>query len=188
MPTSAETAARSDVAPNDDIIDRRSYTAQNGPIMPSEVVPPTEVEDVSQQGATQPGSGSTVTTHPPRFKEKVIGYAKEIRGTALGKHETKEQGQRIVHGEEKFEPKKVGSTDTGIRGRETVVFKTRQKTSKASKLRDDMPPVVVRRRRRATRRGASERANFLIGQALNHYFNSFESFLAHKPTGSNIIW
>ncbi|KAI0795194.1 hypothetical protein BC629DRAFT_1505884 [Irpex lacteus] len=109
MTVSAETAGRSEFASNDNIVDQRAHSALHGPVMPSEVAPPTEVEDVSQQGATQPGSGSTVTTDQPRFKEKVIGYAKEIRGTALGKSETKEQGQRIRNGEEKFEPKKVGS-------------------------------------------------------------------------------
>lgn len=46
--------------------------------------------------------------HKPSFKEKVIGYAKETRGTVTRNTEEKEQGQRIVHGQDHFEPKKVG--------------------------------------------------------------------------------
>ncbi|KIP08588.1 hypothetical protein PHLGIDRAFT_18876 [Phlebiopsis gigantea 11061_1 CR5-6] len=108
MPVSAETAGRAEGPVIDDILDPHTNPGA-GP--PSETVQPTVVEDAPQQGATQPGSGSTVTeseAHKPRFKEQVIGYAKEIRGKTLGNTETKEQGQRIVHGEEKFEPKKVG--------------------------------------------------------------------------------
>ncbi|KAF7795427.1 hypothetical protein EIP86_006585 [Pleurotus ostreatoroseus] len=116
MPVSAETAARSD-APSttpiiEDQLNQGSGDQPQSSQMPSDTVEPTTVTDASQQAATEPGSGSTVQTdetgHPPRFKEKVIGYAKEIRGTALRKPDTKQQGQRIVHGEETFEPKKVG--------------------------------------------------------------------------------
>ncbi|TCD70756.1 hypothetical protein EIP91_001785 [Steccherinum ochraceum] len=95
------------------------------PSMPSEVVQPGVADDAAQQGATQPGSGSAVPAgatgatgasgaagagagHNPTFKEKVIGYAKKTRGATLGKSGTKEQGERILSGEEKFEPKKVG--------------------------------------------------------------------------------
>ncbi|KAI0696255.1 hypothetical protein BC835DRAFT_1414378 [Cytidiella melzeri] len=106
MPIPAQTGA---LTHDDSAVDQQSYGAQNTePMMPSETTQPTQVPDVSQQGATMPGSGSTVTAGPT-FKEKVVGYAKEIRGTTLGKPETKEQGQRIVNGEEKFETKKVGS-------------------------------------------------------------------------------
>jgi len=76
--------------------------------MPSDVVEPHRVDEVPQQGATMPGSGSEISTNDPSFKEKVIGYAKEVRGTMLGKPETKQQGERIVHGEEAFETKKMG--------------------------------------------------------------------------------
>ncbi|KAK7690238.1 hypothetical protein QCA50_006892 [Cerrena zonata] len=112
-PISQETAARSDVPRKSSIMDAQSYKAQEQPALPSETVQPHAVDSADQQGATQPGSGSTVPVHvlpahQPSFKEKVVGYAKEIRGTALRKPETKEQGERILQGEEPFEPKKVG--------------------------------------------------------------------------------
>ncbi|GJE98993.1 hypothetical protein PsYK624_152310 [Phanerochaete sordida] len=107
-----------------------SDASVTGVAPPSNTAPPTRVNEASQQGATAPGSGSTVpdlqthadmnleadpkTTHPvegghkPSFKEQVVGYAKQVRGTTLGNAEKKEQGQRIVHDHEHFEPKKVG--------------------------------------------------------------------------------
>ncbi|EKM51680.1 uncharacterized protein PHACADRAFT_199185 [Phanerochaete carnosa HHB-10118-sp] len=108
-----------------------SDASVTGVAPPSQTVSPTHVHEASQQGATAPGSGSTVQDlpthsdmdidaqpktsmavdggHQPNFKEKVVGYAKQVRGTTLGKTEQKEQGQRIVHGDEHFEPKKFGS-------------------------------------------------------------------------------
>ncbi|KAI0344406.1 hypothetical protein BDW22DRAFT_1427125 [Trametopsis cervina] len=111
MSVPPQAAALGGGIPNDEIAGPQSWNPATGDSrMPSEVAEPTQVSEVSQQGATQPGSGSTVDSNEPSFKEKVIGYAKEIRGTTLGKPETKEQGQRILNGEEKFEPKKVGRT------------------------------------------------------------------------------
>jgi len=112
-PISQESAARSDNPVHTPIIDEGAYARQDDsdgdqPVMPSQVVEPQSVDEVPQQGATQPGSGSEVSYHEPGFKEKVIGYAKEVRGATFGNAETKAQGQRIVHGDEAFETKKVG--------------------------------------------------------------------------------
>ncbi|KAI0740750.1 hypothetical protein C8Q76DRAFT_201802 [Earliella scabrosa] len=81
------------------------------PAPPSETVAPTEVATPTQQAATQPGSGSaaqpqviTVQQPKPSFNQQVVGYAKEIRGTLLRKPETKEQGAKILKGEEPWPP------------------------------------------------------------------------------------
>jgi len=153
MPVSQETAARADHPVNTPIYDKDAYvtdaqldsahipvdddsdhrdqygsglagSGSGHPSMPSETVRPGVADDASQQGATQPGSGSAVPssaagagagaggastgTHQPSFKERVIGVAKKTRGATLGNTETKEQGQRILQGQEVFEPKKVG--------------------------------------------------------------------------------
>ncbi|KAL4246584.1 hypothetical protein ABKN59_008465 [Abortiporus biennis] len=119
MPVSAETAARADHEIHTPIIDQHAYVADdsfNQPppanILPSETAPPTIVNEAPQQAATDPQAGSTVQEAPgpyqPSFKEKVIGYAKEIRGSTLRNPETKEEGQRILQGQEKFDIKKVG--------------------------------------------------------------------------------
>ncbi|THH26821.1 hypothetical protein EUX98_g7365 [Antrodiella citrinella] len=146
MPVSQETAARADHPLNTPVYDRDAYVSdsdandmQHGepssgaskslnpdfgsdggqPSMPSEEVQPGVADDVAQQGATQPGSGSAVTTsatgasggsgsHQPTFKERVIGVAKKTRGATLGNTETKEQGERILQGQEVYETKKVG--------------------------------------------------------------------------------
>ena len=53
--------------------------------MPSDVVPPTQVDEATQQASTQPGDGTEVqATSPskPSFKEQVIGYAQV--GSASG--------------------------------------------------------------------------------------------------------
>ncbi|CAL1712343.1 unnamed protein product [Somion occarium] len=109
----SETSARSEAPRSSPVIDAQSYQYQQEPQLPSETVQPGQVDVAPQQGATQPGSGTEapVKVLPARrlsFKEKVVGYAKEIRGAALHKPETKEQGERILQGQEHFEPKKVG--------------------------------------------------------------------------------
>ncbi|KAI0071135.1 hypothetical protein K474DRAFT_1701773 [Panus rudis PR-1116 ss-1] len=116
MSVSQETAARSDSPTSaSQIADQHAYDSQQQPHLPSETVQPGTVTAASQQGATQPGSGSEVIApnvgsqqHEPSFKERVVGVAKEIRGSVLNKPETKEQGTRILRGEEVFEPKKIG--------------------------------------------------------------------------------
>ncbi|CAL1712344.1 unnamed protein product [Somion occarium] len=113
MSISQETSARSEAPRSSPVIDAQSYQYQQEPQLPSETVQPGQVDVAPQQGATQPGSGTEapVKVLPARrlsFKEKVVGYAKEIRGAALHKPETKEQGERILQGQEHFEPKKVG--------------------------------------------------------------------------------
>jgi len=116
MPISAETAGRSDTHKDTPIIEeeqRREETSDTSiPSMPSETVEPRNIDEAPQQAATQPGSGSEVHVlpppHQPSFKEKVVGYAKEFRGATLRKPETKEQGQRILQGQEVFETKKIG--------------------------------------------------------------------------------
>lgn len=87
----------------DDILDPHTNPGA-GAMPPSETVQPTVVEDAPQQGAfspcvtrrqgadpelgaTQPGSGSTVTeseAHKPRFKEQVIGEALASRSSGIG--------------------------------------------------------------------------------------------------------
>jgi len=84
-------------------------------LKPSEVAPPTSVEEVPQQASTMPGDGSEVQTErvaggpdtnvvevpaeKPSFKDQVLGYAKVTRGKALGNAQTKEIGQRILEGD-----------------------------------------------------------------------------------------
>jgi len=82
---------------------------------PSEVAPPTRVDEAPQQASTMPGDGSEVHTgrvaggpntnvvevpgQKPSFKDQVLGYAKVTRGKALGNSETTEHGQRILDGD-----------------------------------------------------------------------------------------
>ncbi|KZT27420.1 hypothetical protein NEOLEDRAFT_1130978 [Neolentinus lepideus HHB14362 ss-1] len=100
---SPTTTARSDVPANDHA---------SGPRMPSEVAKPTKVSEEPQQGSTQPGDGSTVHYDAEKniqyverpggkvpWKDQVLGYAKEIRGTMLRKPETKDHGEKILQGE-----------------------------------------------------------------------------------------
>ncbi|KAI6016250.1 hypothetical protein EDC04DRAFT_545539 [Pisolithus marmoratus] len=99
------------------------------PQPPSHVAGPTTVTTAPQQG---PGSGYEVPLDqirkpeevnrddpnirvvelPPRrepsFKEKVYGYARVIRGSALADPNIKEQGQRVLRGEETI-PRHRGS-------------------------------------------------------------------------------
>ncbi|TFK83283.1 hypothetical protein K466DRAFT_589859 [Polyporus arcularius HHB13444] len=86
------------------------------PAPPSETVQPTEVTTPTQQAATQPGSGGpTVIVQQqaqPSFNQKVVGYAKEIRGTLLRKPETKDQGGKIRKGEEPWPPQDNEGTAT----------------------------------------------------------------------------
>jgi len=72
------------------------------------------VDTPTQQGASGPGSGSTVSgDHQPGvpFKDQMVGYAKSIRGSVLRKPETKKTGDAILHGDisakEYFEQKKA---------------------------------------------------------------------------------
>ncbi|KAJ3491694.1 hypothetical protein NLI96_g498 [Meripilus lineatus] len=137
MPVSQETAARADQPVQTPIIDEHAYRLgesgkEQAPVsLPSETAEPCIVETARQQGATQPGSGTEVMDpsapsptepHVPSFKERVIGDPRH--SFAKGRHvfsrslaflitdidqpETKEQGQRILRGEEIFEPKKIG--------------------------------------------------------------------------------
>lgn len=86
----------------------------------------------SQQAATGPGSGNEVPVdqirkpeevnrddpnirvvelppqRKPSFKEKVYGYARVIRGSALADPNIKEQGERVLRGEETI-PRAGGS-------------------------------------------------------------------------------
>jgi len=82
-------------------------------LRPSEVAPPTKVDNVPQQASTQPGDGNEVrfsspphaephpteTTGKVPFKEQVIGVAKKARGSILGKPDVKEHGDQILRGE-----------------------------------------------------------------------------------------
>ncbi|EJC98077.1 uncharacterized protein FOMMEDRAFT_162430 [Fomitiporia mediterranea MF3/22] len=82
-------------------------TGQPGVMMPSELYHPdpnaTQQEPVAtpaQQGAPEPGSGTTVHEGDKvPFKDQMVGYAKSIRGSVLKKPETKETGERILKGE-----------------------------------------------------------------------------------------
>ncbi|KLO14742.1 hypothetical protein SCHPADRAFT_297146 [Schizopora paradoxa] len=75
------------------------------------------VDTPTQQGATQPGSGSTAhgteggQENSVPFKDQMIGYAKSIRGSVLRKPETKKTGDAILNGEisakDYFEQKKA---------------------------------------------------------------------------------
>ncbi|KAG2151463.1 hypothetical protein DEU56DRAFT_908311 [Suillus clintonianus] len=105
------------------------------PRPPSKVVEPTKVDTAPQQASTSPGDGSHIPADQirdpsevdrndpninvveipgeklphPSFKEQVFGYAKVIRGTALGKADVKEKGEQVLRGEETV-PKRRGST------------------------------------------------------------------------------
>jgi len=74
---------------------------------------PTELTHIepTQQGSTQPGDGGAamgVVVGPPSWKEKVVGYAKRIRGTMLRKPGTKEHGDKILEGQATIDdPNKV---------------------------------------------------------------------------------
>lgn len=102
------------------------------PQPPSHVAGPTTVTSAPQQAATAPGSGNEVPVdqirkpeevdrddpnirvvelppqRDPPFKEKVYGYARVIRGTALADPNIKEQGKRVLRGEETI-PRAGGS-------------------------------------------------------------------------------
>jgi len=105
-PISQETSARSArsaVPRTEDVVDPSLHPGAGGPppgsIMPSEVAPPTRVDEEPQQAATGPGTGSEVHVQSgTSFGEKVLGYAKKSRGTVLGKPELKERGQEILEG------------------------------------------------------------------------------------------
>ncbi|KAH9935098.1 uncharacterized protein BXZ73DRAFT_100490 [Epithele typhae] len=76
--------------------------------MPSETAEPTQVDTPTQQANTAPGSGNAVhvVMQPanPSFGQKVVGYAKEVRGTVLKKPSLKEEGVKIRMGEEPWPP------------------------------------------------------------------------------------
>lgn len=102
------------------------------PQPPSHVAGPTTVTSAPQQAATAPASGNEVPVdqirkpeevdrddpnirvvelppqRDPPFKEKVYGYARVIRGTALADPNIKEQGERVLRGEETI-PRAGGS-------------------------------------------------------------------------------
>ncbi|TBU26771.1 hypothetical protein BD311DRAFT_761861 [Dichomitus squalens] len=88
------------------------------PVPPSETVQPTQVTTPTQQAATQPSSGGVaqkvvIQDNEPSFNQKVVGYAKEIRGTILRKPETKDSGGKIRKGEEPWPPQPAGQNDAG---------------------------------------------------------------------------
>ncbi|KAI0657763.1 hypothetical protein C8Q70DRAFT_1055534 [Cubamyces menziesii] len=94
---------------DDRITDPSDRPATNfQPDLPTQVVPPTQVATPPQQGATQPGTGGVqhivMESNKPSFKQQVVGYAKEIRGTVLGKSDTKDYGGKIRKGEEPWPP------------------------------------------------------------------------------------
>jgi len=69
--------------------------------LPTELthIEPTRIDEATQQGSTQPGDGgAAMVVGPPSWKEKVVGYAKRIRGTMLRKPGTKEHGDKILEG------------------------------------------------------------------------------------------
>ncbi|TFK52298.1 hypothetical protein OE88DRAFT_1807231 [Heliocybe sulcata] len=91
---------------------RSEVPANDHPQMPSEVVPPRQVTEEPQQASTSPGDGSNVHYDAEKnvqyvekpggkipWKDQVVGYAKEVRGTVLGKQDTKEHGEKILNGE-----------------------------------------------------------------------------------------
>jgi len=64
------------------------------------VAEPTVIDTPAQQGAPEPGSGSTVEgDHGVPFKDQMIGYAKSIRGSVLRQPETKKTGDAILQGD-----------------------------------------------------------------------------------------
>jgi len=92
-----------------------SKSAMEKVLLPSQAVSSTMSDP--QQASTQPGDGNEVhmETRPEAntvevpgdrkkvpFKEQVVGGAKKIRGTVLGKPELKQQGQQILDGKESF--------------------------------------------------------------------------------------
>ncbi|KAH8114473.1 hypothetical protein DFH11DRAFT_1594672 [Phellopilus nigrolimitatus] len=70
------------------------YSSQN-----SGAAQPPAVGTPPQQGAPEPGSGTTVHEDQVPFKDQVFGYAKTIRGSVLRKPETKATGEKILHGD-----------------------------------------------------------------------------------------
>ncbi|KAI0330418.1 hypothetical protein GY45DRAFT_1323752 [Cubamyces sp. BRFM 1775] len=86
--------------------DRPATNFQPDP--PTQTVPPTQVATPPQQAATQPGTGGVqhivMESNKPSFTQQVVGYAKEIRGTVLGKPDTKDYGGKIRKGEEPWPP------------------------------------------------------------------------------------
>ncbi|PIL33786.1 hypothetical protein GSI_04411 [Ganoderma sinense ZZ0214-1] len=94
--------------------DTKGPTSEFHPAPPSQTAEPTTVTTPPQQvyiAATQPDSGGrvtqTVNMQPARrasFSQKVVGYAKEIRGTILRNPETKDYGGKIRKGEEPWPP------------------------------------------------------------------------------------
>ncbi|KAG2362949.1 hypothetical protein BDR07DRAFT_1330897 [Suillus spraguei] len=113
-----------------------SSSKDDTPRPPSKVVEPTRVNTAPQQAATSPGDGTHIPADqirhpsevdrndpninvveipaekkpPPSFKEQVFGYAKVIRGTALGKSDVKEHGEQVLRGEETIPTKRRSST------------------------------------------------------------------------------
>ncbi|KAG2137643.1 hypothetical protein BD769DRAFT_1773546 [Suillus cothurnatus] len=103
---------------------------------PPSKVEPTKVNTAPQQASTSPGHGAHISPDqirdpsevdrndpninvveipaekkpPPSFKQQVFGYAKVIRGKSLGNSAVKEQGKRVLRGEETIPTKRRGST------------------------------------------------------------------------------
>lgn len=85
-----------------------SPTTQNdaGPIQqPAATANIDKVDSTTQTSANSTPQVVVVQQRKPSFKEEVVGYAKEIRGTILRKPETKEHGEKILSGEASFNPK-----------------------------------------------------------------------------------
>ncbi|KAG2147489.1 uncharacterized protein EDB93DRAFT_1250634 [Suillus bovinus] len=90
-----------------------SSTKDNAPRPPSKDVEPTKIDTAPQQTrfasplrSNRNDPNINVVEIPaeikrsPTFKEQVFGYAKVIRGTALGKSDVKEHGEQVLRGEE----------------------------------------------------------------------------------------
>ncbi|KAL7277609.1 hypothetical protein ACG7TL_008536 [Trametes sanguinea] len=85
--------------------ERPAATGAFQPAPPTDTAPATQVTTPPQQA---PGAGGVqhviVESNKPSFKQQVVGYAKEIRGTVLRKPETKDYGGKIRKGEEPWPP------------------------------------------------------------------------------------
>lgn len=83
-------------------------------LRPSDVAPPTRVDTLPQQAATQPQDDGTHVHAAPQcdasptaarlegkipWKEQVVAYAQKARGSVLRKPTLKEHGQQILQGD-----------------------------------------------------------------------------------------
>ncbi|KAG1780523.1 hypothetical protein EV702DRAFT_724748 [Suillus placidus] len=113
-----------------------SSSKNDAPRPPSKDVEPTKANTAPQQASTSTDDGTHIPadqirnpsevdrndpnikvveipaekTRSPSFKEQVFGYAKVIRGTALGKSNVKEHGEQVLRGEGAVPAKRRSST------------------------------------------------------------------------------